>query len=130
MFINEKWAISPDGSMEMAFSPDDFLNLLRQKKGRIVYTAHVIRQARDRGLIGTGGEIKRLEADLLEEPAIVVEQDSEKPDERKFKLYYGLPDEGGFIAYVITTDGELRVITAYRTSKSMQKKVYKFMKRR
>jgi hypothetical protein len=116
--------------MESAFSPGDFLTLIRQKERRIVYTAHAIRQARDRGLIGAEGGIKRLEADLLKEPAIAVEQDSEKPDERKFKLYYGLPEEGGFIAYVITTDGELRVITAYRTSKTLQKKIYKFMKRR
>jgi len=116
--------------MERAFSPSDFLTLIRQKERRIVYTDHAIRQARDRGLIGAEDEIKRLEADLLEEPAIAIEQDSEKPGERKFKLYYGFPSEGGFIAYVITTDGELRVITAYRTSKSMQKKVYKFMKQR
>lgn len=117
--------------METAFPPADFLNLLGQKKRRIAYTSHAISQAKDRGLVGAGeSEIRRLGSDLLEEPAIVVEQDSEIPHERKFKVYYGLPTEGGFIAYIITTDGELRVITAYRTSKSMQKKIYKLMKRR
>jgi hypothetical protein len=116
--------------MEKKIDAEDFLKLLRAKKRKTIYTEHSIQRAKARKLISNGeATIKIFEKDLEEKtPDIVVEQTSENPDERKFKIYYR-SSETGFYTYVITINGGVRLITAYKTSKSLQRKVYKHLKR-
>lgn len=115
--------------MEELIEIDAFLKRLRHKERQIVYTFHAINEAKRRKLISENEkEIKIFEADIKEGTIYLgVEQSSELPGEKKFKLYYHYR-EGGFIVYVISLDGEIRLITVYRTSKSLQKKVYKYIK--
>ena len=107
-----------------------FLRVLKQKERRITYTEHAILRARARDIIRDDEcKVAIFESDLAGSiPHIIVEQYSENPAEQKFKLYYRYP-EGGFVAYVISMDGEIRLITVYKVSRSLQKKIYKIMKR-
>ncbi|MFH0884150.1 MAG: hypothetical protein V1861_00385 [Candidatus Micrarchaeota archaeon] len=116
--------------MEQIVDLRSFQNLLRQKERIIVFRRHALQQARLRRLAAEDDtELAVFRADILEkEPYLVVEQASEMPRERKFKLYYRWP-EGGFIAYIASIDGQISLITVYRTSKALQKKIYKWRKR-
>ncbi|MCI0503319.1 hypothetical protein L0Y65_01255 [Candidatus Micrarchaeota archaeon] len=116
--------------MEQITDPRSFQGLLRQKERIIVFRKHALQQARLRNLAVEGDtELAVFREDLLgKEPYLVVEQASEIPKERKFKLYYRWP-EGGFITYVASIDGQISLITVYRTSKALQKKIYKWRKR-
>src|SRR3989338_6833674 len=104
-----------------------FLELLKQKERKITYTFHAISEAKYRKLISENEtEIKVFESDINEGTIyLIVEQASEIPDEKKFKLYCHYP-KGGFIIYIIAINAEIRLITVYRTSKSLQKKLYKY----
>ena len=116
--------------MEEKLDADIFLKLFAQKKREIQYTEHAIQRARIRKLIPENElSVKRFEMDMYNnKPDVVVEQISENPEERKFKVYYKSPD-GGFVAYILSIDGQIRLITTYKTSKSLQEKIYKHMKR-
>ncbi len=57
------------------------------------------------------------------EPYKVVEQECETKDERKFKAYYP-SDLGGFSCYIFVIDGEIRLVSLYRTTKKLQQRVY------
>ena len=117
--------------MEKKIPVDEFQKLLSKKSRQMVYTVHAIQRARMRKIISENEtEIKRFETDMKESPSIVIEQDSESPDERKFKLYYKSSKEGGFIAYIVSINEDITVITVYRTSKALQKKIYKYRKQR
>jgi hypothetical protein len=116
--------------MEETIEVHIFLEMLRQKTRDIAYTRHSIRQAKMRKIIADKEtKIEKFEKDFQEEePYCVVEQTSETVAERKFKLYYR-SHEGGFVVYIISMDGQIRLITVYRTTKSIQEKVYKYAKR-
>ncbi len=114
--------------MEEKIEVAAFLKLLKQKTRDIVYTRHSIVQARKRNLIGAElDKIDTFESDIQNTPYLVVEQVSEHPDERKFKVFYRSP-VGGFLCYVFALDGQIRVITARRETKSLQKKIFKIEK--
>ena len=116
--------------MEKAISTEDFQKILKKKERQILYTPHAVQRAKLRKIITEDeNEINRFENDIKKKPDIIVEQDSEISDERKFKLYYRF-ERGGFLTYILAMDGEIRVITVYRTSKTLQKKIYKYRKRR
>ncbi|OGJ49878.1 hypothetical protein A2335_01000 [Candidatus Peregrinibacteria bacterium RIFOXYB2_FULL_32_7] len=116
--------------MEKVIDVNVFLTLLTQKKRGIIYTEHSIQRARMRQLIGDNTDkIEKFEKDLYENvPHLVVEQPSESPGDRKFKIYYRSP-ERGFDTYVLSIDGQIRLITIYKTSKTLQKNIYKYRKR-
>ena len=117
------------GKMEVRISKEEFQKILAKKKRQIVYSDHAIQRSKMRKIIDENDtEIKRFESDI-EKPSIVVEQDSESPDERKFKLYCR-SSTGGFITYIVSIDGDITLITVYRTSKGLQKKLYKYRKQR
>jgi len=108
-----------------------FLKLLKEKKREILFTAHAVSQAKNRNLIGEDeAGIGIFVQDItLGMPHRVVEQSSEKPGERKFKAYY-LSSSGGYMCYILTMDGQISLITIYRTSKRLQKNIYKYRKAR
>jgi hypothetical protein len=116
--------------MEKKLETDQFLKLLRTKHRVIIFTDHAIQKARLRRIIGDNdAEVKEFRTDLdNESPIIVVEQKSENPDERKFKVYYKSKNKG-FMVYILSINAYIRLITTYLTSRSLQKKIYKYRKR-
>lgn len=110
---------------------DEFQKLLSKKSRQIVCTVHAIQRAKMRKIIDEDEtEIKRFETDIKEKPSIVVEQDSEIPNERKFKLYYRSSTGAGFITYIVSINADITLITVFRTSRALQKKIYKYRKQR
>ena len=103
--------------MEKPIETEEFLRILKNKNRAVVYTKHSLNQAKQRGIVeDNANRIKIFETDILEkEPNIIVEQSSEKQEERKFKIYYKSDSLGGFMCYIITADGKLTLITVYRT---------------
>jgi hypothetical protein len=97
--------------------PSLFVELLRSKIREVRFTKHARFQSEKRLL-----PLKIAEQDIFEKtPLIVLEQDSERKEERKFNVYYP-QDAGLFHRYVVAINSELRVITVIRTSKELQKK--------
>jgi hypothetical protein len=115
--------------MEQEFDVNAFKHLLGQKQREIVYTKHAIVRARSRKIISDVEDtIKSFETDIHHrEPHMVVELDSERIDERKFKAYYH--SKWGYMGYVISIDGQITVITILNVSKRRQDKLYKYSKR-
>lgn len=115
--------------MEHTISEEIFTKLLHSKERESVYTAHAIEQARKRSIISDQEKvIPVFERDIKSKPYLVVEQDSEEDGERKFKVYYESP-AGGFMAYILVLNKWIRVITIYKTSKELQRKVYRYERR-
>lgn len=115
--------------MEKNIETAVFLKILKQKNRSIVYTNHALAQAIQRGFITNDQTIiPEFENDIKEEPSVVVEQGSESRDEKKFKIYYESKQLGEFMCYVIKVDGQITLITLYRTSKKLQKSIYKYRK--
>ncbi len=112
--------------MEKRISKEFFRKLLHNKTRSLKYTSHSIDRAVKRAIITRTEEtIPRFEKDVHgNDPYLVVEQDSDSPAERKFKLYYRAP-EGGFIAYIVVLNNQMRLISVYKTTKSIQQKMYK-----
>lgn len=111
--------------MEKKISLSEFQKILDAKKRTIYYTKHSLQRAAMRGFIKEGEDgIMLFEKDIRENrPHLVVEQDSDIEDARKFKVYYRA--KKGFVAYIMSIDGEIELITVYHTSKTLQKKIYK-----
>lgn len=111
--------------MELPVEAGVFERMLRSKERKLEYTAHSIRRARKRAIIAEHeNTIPRFEDDLNNSaPYKVVEQPSENPGERKFKIYYR--SQSGFMVYVIVLDGQIRLLSVYRTSKKIQKMLYR-----
>lgn len=115
--------------MERAVSEETFLKLPNAKERILVYTAHAVRQARKRGIISDDERtVPRFEKDLQgNKPYKVVEQDSENTNERKFKVYFqARAPEGGFMAYIVVLNKQMRLISIYRTSKKLQETIYNY----
>lgn len=112
--------------MEKIVDKKAFAELLNIKSRSFAYTRHSIKRARKREVINENEEtVPRFEKDLYEAgPYLVIEQDSEYAHERKFKLYYR-SQEGGFIAYILVLNDQVRLISVYRTSKKIQEAAYK-----
>ncbi len=80
----------------------------------IVLTGHAKEQIEWRSLSHSA-----LKNDLALSPAAVEEQECETEGERKFLLYY--PQSGPYYhAYVIITNKQARVVTAWRTNRLKQ----------
>ncbi|MFH1095734.1 MAG: DUF4258 domain-containing protein [Candidatus Micrarchaeota archaeon] len=80
----------------------------------VFLTEHAKEQMEVRNLSVAG-----LRNDLERPPSAIEEQACETEGERKFLVYY--PQSGPhFHAYVFITDGEVRVITAWRTNRLKQ----------
>jgi hypothetical protein len=117
------------GPMEKFVSADFFLILIKQKKREIIFTEHAIQRAVRRDIICEGkSQIRQFSKDIQRRPDMVVEQDSEISGQRKFKAYYRSSGKG-FMTYVLTINSAIRLITIYRTSRNLQKKLYKSRKR-
>ena len=58
---------------------------------------------------------------LSRKPVAVTEQDCETEGERKFRAYYSQTDDMHHV-YIICVNKAIRLITAWRTSKSIQRK--------
>ena len=112
--------------MSKNVSTSDFLILLRKKQRVVFNTDHSIEKAKRRQFISdTENNVDLLEADLKREPHLVVEQDCKTPNERQFKVYYP-SSKGGYACYVLVMDGQIRLVTIYRTTKKLQEQVYKY----
>ena len=112
--------------MEKILSKEFFKKLLDNKTRKLKYTAHSIDRAIKRGIINKAQKtVPRFEEDILgRNPYLVIEQHLDSKDEKKFKLYYRAP-EGGFIAYIFVLNSQMRLISVYKTTKSIQQKMYK-----
>ena|GEM_PF-1063005 len=115
--------------MEKIISKEFFRKVFNDKTRILKYTLHSIERARKRSIITKSEEtIPKFEKDIYENaPYLIVEQDSDSPAERKFKLYYR-DSEGGFIAYIFVLNKQMRLISVYKTTKSIQEKLYKYEK--
>lgn len=111
--------------MEKKINLSEFQKILKVKQRTIYYTKHSLQRAAMRGFIKESEDrIPLFEKDIFEnKPHLVVEQDSDIEDARKFKVYYRA--KKGFMAYVVSIDGEIELITVYHTSKTLQEKIYK-----
>lgn len=116
--------------MEEKVDPDEFIKLLKGKDRNILLTDHSLKQAKMRQIIKDDEtDIKQFKTDIYNKiPFLVAEQDSENPNVRKFKLYYRSTKKG-FIVYIISVNAQIRLITIYPTTKSLQKQIYKYRKR-
>ncbi len=86
-------------TVEKHIEIEAFLKTIKQKNRILTYTSHSLDQAKQRGIIeNNDNRIKIFETDVLEkEPNIVVEQNCENQEERKFKTYYKSDALGGFM---------------------------------
>lgn len=115
--------------LEKKINNEFFRKLLHSKTRSLRYTTHSIERAVKRKIINKNEKtIPRFEKDIgNKDPHLAVEQTSEFEGERKFKLYYRAP-EGGFIAYILALNKQMRLISVYKTTKSIQEKLYKHEK--
>jgi hypothetical protein len=103
---------------ETKLTIDEFLAVLKAKKRLFAVTPHAQKRSESRSL-----PIIVVEDDLtFGRPTVVLEQQSERPDERKFNVYYKQTDEY-YHRYIICLNSETRVITVMRVRKDLQKMV-------
>ena len=112
--------------METIIDTQEYLKLIRRQDRKIVYRKHAIKQAIERDFIRNGMEtIPSFEKDISENtPHLAVQQTCETKDHKQFKVYYGSA-LGGYSVYILILNEQMYVISTYRTTKNLQKKIFK-----
>ena len=112
--------------MEKIIDTKEFLELLKKRERKIVYRKHAIKQAKERNFIHNSMEtIPIFESDISRNtPYLIVEQTCETPEHSQFKVYYNSP-LGGYSVYILILNDEMFLRSVYRTTKNLQKKIFK-----
>jgi len=116
--------------VECEISVKIFIEIIKRRQRDVVYTGHSIEKGRLRQFLSEGDQIKVFDADINgKEPFKIIEQGCETQGERKFKAYYQ-SSLGGFMCYIFVIDGQIRLVSLYRTTKRIQKQIYKYGKQK
>lgn len=95
--------------------PAEFVRLLKAKKRTLEFTLHGSYRLNTR-LITKG----LAEQDLLDNvPAVVAEEGSSSPSERRFRVYYRQIGDL-YHTYIVAINSKITLITAWRTNKGRQ----------
>jgi len=117
--------------VEKIIDTKEFLELLKRQVRKAVYRKHALKQAKEREFIRNGMEsIPAFESDIsVNVPYLVVEQTCETPEHRQFKAYYN-SSQGGYSVYILILNDQMYLTSVYRTTKNLQKKIFKFERRK